>query len=177
MTLCLYFWIPLAWSFLSTFSALYYSVCFSCWMNKCKHLNLSSLHRKSFSRMMFSRRLQCVGSISDRCCLALWIQRTAPQNQPAAQRHDTRYSSTSQTQLKEYLSKDLLYACSVTIPFLVNCFLSVSEAPKEAPVRKYLALICLYLEEKTDWTEERWGIFCLSVCLSFLSYSFVLFIN
>ncbi len=61
MTLCLYFWIPLAWSFLSTFSALYYSVCFSCWMNKCKHLNLSSLHRKSFSRMMFSRRLQCGG--------------------------------------------------------------------------------------------------------------------
>lgn len=94
INIILYFLIPLAQLFLSTFSALYCSVSHAKWTNVNIWICLHSTERV-FPGWCIPWDCDVVGSISDRCCLALWIRRTAPQNQPAAQRHDAWYSSTS----------------------------------------------------------------------------------
>ncbi len=89
--------------------------------------------------------------------MAPWYSSTSPKN-------------NSKNTCPNICSMHVAYACN-TIPFLMICFLSVSEAPKEAPVRKYLPS-SVYLEEKTD--DQKKDEVSLSVFLSFVC-SFILY--
>ncbi len=166
--------------FLDTFSLIIFEYFFSFILvfvshAEWTHLNLSSLHRKSFSRMMYSRRLPCGGkhlwpllpgsldptdsTAKSACGPKTWrpVQLNIPKN-------------NSMNTCPNICSMHVAYACN-TIPFLMICFLSVSEAPKEAPVRKYLPS-SVYLEEKTD--DQKKDEVSLSVFLSFVC-SFILY--